>query len=182
MSAVQQAIAGIGGGVAPTYATWNPADKDASITLSGGNLTAVGSSTGSVRGTLGKATGKWYWEALCNSAGTMGVGVVQLADSLATLPGYTANGWGYFYSGQEINNSLLLNLASTYTSGDVIGVALDAGASTVKWYKNNVLQDTQTLSAGTYYPICGWNANYTANFGASAMIYSPPSGYNAGLY
>ena len=43
--------------------TWNPADKSATMTLSGGNLIATGSSwIAWVRAVDKKTTGKFYWE------------------------------------------------------------------------------------------------------------------------
>lgn len=50
--------------MANTYATLNPSDKDAAITLSGGDLTMSSATNAwrSVRATIGKSSGKWYWE------------------------------------------------------------------------------------------------------------------------
>lgn len=64
MGAPQQALSSYGAVVGTTYATWNPADKSADITLSLGNLkaTQTTSSWDSVRSTIGKTSGKWYWE------------------------------------------------------------------------------------------------------------------------
>lgn len=182
MSAVQQMMMAKGSVVSFTYATWNPADKDASITLSGGDLTAVGAGTGSVRSTIGKSTGKWYWELLVNSTGSQVAGIIPGSEALNTLPGYTMNGWGYSNAGQILNNATLIVSAASYTSTNTIGVALDMDTLTIKWYLNNSLIDTETIASGTYYAITGWNANMTANFGATAFTYSAPVGYNAGLY
>ena len=78
---------------------------------------------------------------------------------------------------------------STYTTGDVIGVALDMGAGTIIFYKNNVSQGTAfTGLSGTMYRRCYTEYRRLAlgvappNFGATALTYSPPVGYNAGLY
>lgn len=57
-----------GGGSPPayTYATWNPSDKAADITLTGSNLTMYNGSASEghdlVRATIGKSSGKWYFE------------------------------------------------------------------------------------------------------------------------
>jgi len=182
MSAVQQMMMAKGSVVSFSYATWNSADKDASITLSGGDLTAVGASTGSVRSTVGKSTGKWYWEILVNSSGNQVAGIIPGGEALNTLPGYTLNGWGYSNAGQILNNAGLINSVSTYTTSNIIGLALDMDLLTIQWYLNNTLQDTQSIASGTYYAEVGWNTNMTANFGATAFTYSAPVGYNAGLY
>lgn len=73
--------------MAITYATWNPADKGANITLSGGNLTATTSAFAwdAVRTTISKSTGKWYFEMsiTANNLGFSGIG-----KSTATLASY----------------------------------------------------------------------------------------------
>lgn len=57
-------ISWINNSVSITYTKWNSADKDADITLSGGDLTTsvIGGGTGGVRSLIGKSSGKWYWE------------------------------------------------------------------------------------------------------------------------
>ena len=61
---------GTGGGTpTPTPATWNPADKDARITLSNGNLTVTGDAAGweSVRATRAR-TSTGYYEKTHNAS------------------------------------------------------------------------------------------------------------------
>lgn len=77
---------------------WDPANKDASITLSNGNLTATGgviSAWRSVRGTVGKTTGKWYFELSVDivdaNDGWMG-GIENGSGTLTSFPGSTVNG------------------------------------------------------------------------------------------
>ena len=51
--------------ISRSYATWNPSDKSAYISLSGGDLTISSSSApnyANIRSTLSKTSGKWYWE------------------------------------------------------------------------------------------------------------------------
>ncbi len=77
--------------------TWNPSDRSASITLTGGNLVATGGAfaAASVRGTLSKSSGKHYFECLVNAHNVAGgggtprlrVGIATGAHSLATLFG-----------------------------------------------------------------------------------------------
>ena len=72
------------------------------------------------------------------------------------------------------------------TVNDVYGIAMDVDGGTVDVYKNNSLvKNCTALPAGAMYAF--WNAyvsgdQATTNFGASVFTYSPPSGYNAGLY
>lgn len=182
------------GGV--TYATWDPAHKGASITLSGGNLTAsLSSGQSSVVATLGKSSGKWYWEeTIVSGADARAHGIANDITSTVTsvnLAG-TSGSWAYISflgGGYSWTNGGGSNNANPYTVGDVIGFALDATGGTLKFYKNNVLQSSAGftgLAASTYYPACGSYGNNafssTVNFGATTMTYTAPSGYNQGVY
>lgn len=178
--------------MAITYATWNSADKGSNTTLSGGNLIATqpaGGNTG-VRSNISVSTGKWYWELTCTSSGTAEPmnGVSDSSEALG-LCGQTTHGWGYWgFNGQKYHNSSGSAFGAGYTT-QVIGFALDADAGTVEIFKSNISQGIITLT-GVSAPYFAHSSNAsggsnlvcTANFGASAFVYSPPSGYNAGLY
>lgn len=173
-----------------TYATWNPSDKNAAITLSGGNLVATTPATtvSQVRATLGKSSGKWYWEVTGMDSGGSLFGIATSAASLSNWTGGQSTSWGYYYTGSVYNGgSIIAGPFGTLVSTDVMGFALDMSANTLAFYKNNVLQYTATIAAGTWYPALGQSGGagstaFTANFGASALTYSPPAGFNAGLY
>lgn len=164
----------------PSYATWNPSDKNVSVTLSNGNLTAAASfSNQSVRATLGKSSGKWYWEYSPNSGnGMMGIGTSAVPTSQS--PGTTANGWGYYGPGQIYNNNANTATVASYTGGDVLGYGLDLDNNKLSFYKNNTLQNISTITAGTWYPMYGLGSSNSdstiANFGATALTYPPPNG------
>lgn len=179
MSAVQQMLAAA---AIRNYATWNPSDKHASVTLSGGNLTSASGFTTSVRSTIGKASGKWYWEVLQNTTDNCSVGVATSSSALTSIAGGTATSWGYLETGLIRNNSSTLFSGTAYSSGVVIGVALDIDLLTVQFFRNNVSQGSYSIAAGTYFAMVGSFASTTANFGASAFTYSPPSGFNSGLF
>lgn len=183
-------LIGFGFGAEPvTYATWNPADKAAGVTLSNGNLTATGLlNTTSARSTIGKSEGKWYWELTIN-APHCGGGVATSAASL-TASTYSPNPGSYTDSAaNSYVNGVSDGGAFSMVANDVLGIAFDADTRVVRYYKNNVLQHTTAaLGAGTYFAWCAGPSSYggsqavTANFGATALTYSPPSGHNAGLY
>ncbi len=170
-----------------TYATWNPADKGAGFTLSGGNLVATSTvAYAAARATVGVASGKWYWEVTLSGLGYWFLGVATTSQSLTTVLG-NPNA-----SGVQSNNYYWNSLTSavgggfTLIAGDVIGFALDANTKTLAVYQNNSLIITITsVQSGTVYPaISNYSGteNYTANFGATPFVYTPPSGYNAGVY
>lgn len=177
----------LGSGVT-TYATWNPADKHADINLTGGDLTAT-STTGSkgVRATIGKSSGKWYWEVMNNSGAENDIGIATASASLSTWLGADAQGVGYdSFDGKLYKNSSIVASYATYAQNDYIGFALDCDAGTIAIYKNGTLQGTYSHGlSGTIYPAMGGFASTMsgiANFGASAFTYSPPGGFNAGVY
>lgn len=172
-----------------TYATWNPSDKDAGITLSNGNLTSLNNTASkSVRSTIGKTTGKWYWEVYVVSAVENDIGVANGSFALTNYLGNDANGVGYDSSDGKLykSNAAVASGGSTYSAGSTLGFALDVDAGTLKVYNANTLQYTYTyVFSGTIYAAVGGfaiNAESTANFGATAFTYSPPGGYNSGLY
>jgi|GEM_PF-1637425 len=168
-----------------TYATWNPSDKGSEITLSNGNLTITQNGTGIVRSTISVATGKWYWEYSIASPSQMRAGVAKSGASLSNIFGSDAFGWSYRAAdGTKFNNGSSGAYGDTYTVGDVMGVALDMDAGTLVFYKNNVSQGTAyTGLTGPMYAGAGNTTMVsTVNFGATPFTYSPPAGFNAGLY
>src|SRR5690606_21424014 len=119
-SSNQQMLISYGSSAPIVYATWNPSDKTASITLSGGNLIATPTSTAQgVRATIGKSSGKPQFEV---NGGTnySGIGVRNAGNTLAGFVGGTSGGLGYLNGGTiRFNNSTRATVA-TYTSGDII--------------------------------------------------------------
>jgi hypothetical protein len=183
---------------AGTYATWNPLDKASGVGLSGSNLIAS-TSDGGVRSTIGKSSGKWFWEYSLNVInpydGTTieSYGVANLSAFIGNEIGEDANGWAYAdvspTDGYKINNFLLVAYGDPITSGDVIGVALNMDAGTLTFYLNGVSQGVAYSGlTGTLYAAVGMQTQdtasiiVTANFGASAFAHAVPSGYNSGLY
>jgi hypothetical protein len=185
------------------YATWNPADKDAQVALSGGNLiaTCATSGNGTARSTIGKASGKWYWEnTLTTFVDTQETGVfmgVALATANLAFPlGFDVKGWSYDSENDPPQAGYKYNGFGTRTAygeahvqGDVIGVALDMDTGTLVYYKNGVSLGTAYSGlSGTIYAAIGVSNNApetyvtTSNFGASPFTYTPPVGYNSGLY
>lgn len=172
-------------------ATWNPADKNAAISLSNGNLTAAGSGTGwvSARANISKSSGKWYWEIYINSSVSATVTVGNCSSSAALSNYFSSGVYGQSYI--DFNGSFAFNTTqyethSTFTTGDTIGLAMDASNGNLKVYKNNTLQGTLSNAiTGPYFPgVALYNSNgiVTANFGNTPLTYTPPAGYNPGLY
>ena len=186
-------IAWIDNGVlAPTYTTWNSADKDGDIILSGGDLTTAvtGGGTGGIRSLIGKATGKWYWEYYMTTLDTKQV-ILGIANTTWNLTNnylaYDTNGWGYYANlGDKITNDVATSYAAAASDGNVLGVLLNMTDGEISFRVNNTdVGVAYTGLTGTIYAAIGnINANHTitANFGASAFTYGVPAGYNSGLY
>jgi hypothetical protein len=176
---------------AANYCVMNPLDTN-TITMSNGNLTANTSGTTwtSARASFGLTSGKWYWEYTINgvpasSQYTM-VGVASASVPLSSYIGASATGYGYNANdGQKYNNSTAGAYGSAYTSGDVIGVALDMDAGTLIFYKNNTSQGTAyTGLSGTIFPavsmyVGSGSMTTGLNFGQQGFVYTPPSGFVA---
>jgi hypothetical protein len=191
--------------------TLNPADKEAHISLSGGNLTALGTAgwTGSVRVVDGQSTGKYYWECTFNaSAAGSGVGANISALAIATI----FSGAGTGQAGVVQNGSVYVDGSTTITvggvgsqtisfgtitSGTVICVAIDVPNKLIWWrlgaagnWNNNASRNPATGAGGvsipnisTAYPSLSFGGADTiiANFGSSAFTGAVPSGFTAGF-
>jgi hypothetical protein len=185
-------------GITPiVYATWNPSDAGSAVTLSGGNLIAtINPGPSLVRSTIGKTSGKWYWEITITSVSpNQNVpGIAYIGASNNSFAGDNASSWGIYDAaatiagGGYIYNALYVGTGYlNYTTGDVLGFALDMGAQTLSITKNNVAMGSLItgLSGGAVYAVASIAANngiLTANFGASPFAGTVPTGYNAGLY
>ena len=169
---------------AANYCTLNPLNKNASsITVVDGNLgISTSASNVGVAGTIGVSTGKWYWETtFTNASGVPSIGAATAAWD-KSYAGYTSS-VGYHGNGVIYNNgSNVQSGLASYTSGDVIGVALDLSAGSIAFYKNNVQQGTTiTGLTGEWFPAVAGQTSSTlaANFGQRPFAYTPPTGYLA---
>lgn len=175
------------------FATFNPSDKDANVSLSWGNLTMTTSSATwwCSRSTIWVSSWKWYWEITNTTTLNQywSRWVANLSAWLSNHVGSDINWWWWYNDGSstlKFNNNTPLVYGALSSSGDVIGFALDMNAGTLICYKNNVSQGTMyTGLTGTLYPMCAVNSTsptITANFWASPMTYTAPSWYNQWLY
>lgn len=199
MSATLRRVIAMMSKVTRLYATWNPTYTHTNFTLTAGNLVAT-STTGAGRAvaTIGKTSGKWYWEVSVSGAvSNADFGAVNNTANLSSALGLA----GAFYaeacwtnqagtSVYSITGGSYANQWWVLADGDVLGFALDMDTKALRIYKNGTAQadvfSTGVLT-GPYYPAIGANGSgggleFTTNFGASAFVYSPPSGFNAGLY
>ena len=173
---------GAGGEVSANYCTLNPLDKATVAVLSDGNLRTNSSGAGAIRGTFKyPKTGKWYYEVqpiddAQYNTGYFHVGIATADSNLNASPGYdTTNEFTYWQNGSKTNN---VAYGASFTAGDIIGVAFDAGAGSLTFYKNGVSQGVNSTGlTGEYFPYAPtWNYNAAYNFGQRSFAY-PVSNY-----
>jgi len=173
---------------AANYCVINP-NANSGPTITNGNLNQSGSSGFSqyVASTMGmSASGKYYCELTCVTLGSEFTVGICTDQGSTNYVGGTSTSWGYYTNGNKYNNGSGSAYGATYTSGDLIGVAFDAGAGTLTFYKNGTSQGTAFtgLTSGTYFFTMSTRTNGgastgTANFGQQPFTYTPPSGYVA---
>lgn len=178
--------------------TWNSADKAANVTLSASDTEAEASVGGAwigVRATLGRASGKYYFEIYVVTHITSNI-IVGLANGTANLqyPGQSANGAGVrrigkFCSGWTHNNTTAPG--GSDANGDSWMFAADLDANKL-WCGINGVWTSGDPAAGTTewvnsatdtcYPMAGFFATggkVRLVVDAGSFAYSPPSGFSA---
>jgi len=180
-----QGVTDVGGTVRGNYATLNPLDFTTVGTISEGNLKFTQGTSGakSGRATFGVSSGKWYWE-YTHLGGNSSPGIGNASMTLDYYCGGNVNGWSYFVGGAKYNNDVGTSYGASYTTNDVIGVALDMDAGTLVFYKNGASQGTAFSSlTGTMFPAFSSssvsNVTFTVNFGQQPFAYTPPSGFKS---
>lgn len=189
--------------------TWNPSDKTANITLSGGNLIATFSNNfiGGARAAHSQTTGKYYFEVTANQMnyGGGGIGMANATiDMTSVVPSTVATGTTGL---RTSNGSIYVNgvagpALAPITAGMVICVAVDLGARLI-WYRQGAAGQwngsgaanpgtgvggvTLTSLGGGSLAAFPWFSSgnngdkATANFGDSAFVGAVPSGFTAGF-
>jgi hypothetical protein len=181
-----------GGNGRGNYCVLNPLKKyTANFAFSNGNLAVsdAGSSVCMAAATMRTpTTGKWYWEITATTiSGSLGY-IAATSESVADAS--SGSGVASYRSNGAITNQsgAAQTSGASYTSGDVIGVAVDVDAGTVQFYKNNVAQGATpsfSFTAGTVIvpAVVADNAagtkTFDANFGQRPFAYTPPTGFKA---
>ena len=175
------------------YCTLNPLRNTAASngTFSNANLRVTGSN-GAINciaaGTM-TVSGQMYWEITVTTiatASSSGVGIVLSSSNQIATAGGMSTGIYYLGNGNKRITGTSSAYGSSYTSGDVIGIAVDTSAETITFYKNNTSQGsisgTGVISLGVL-PYIGMDdinsPSVTANFGQRPFSYTPPTGYKA---
>jgi len=143
-------------------------------------------------------TGKWYFETFVSA--TSGVNAwIGICDS-GRQSGSIANSALYAWDARKDVDGVESSYGASWTSNDLIGVAVDIDASQITFYKNNASQGVISLSGGEYLPyIQMYNSDtFVTNFGQDSSFagsktaqgnsdsngigdfyYTPPTGFLA---
>lgn len=193
---------GVGGTVRGNYCTLNPVVGGANIgqiTFANGNLEATWNSASGYAvtlGTIGVSSGKWYWETtIAGSSGYWLFGIATAEASLTSYIGFQSVSIGYYsLTGNTYRSASATAYGSSYTTNDVIGIALDLDNGKIFFSKNGTWQNSGSPTAGTnaaytglsgtFFPAYAEGATnattaYICNFGQRPFAYTAPSGFKA---
>ena len=180
------------------YATLNPLDKGSSTTMLEGNC-GISVNTNSwvhhARSTFSVSSGKWYWECTDNNGwggSFWKTGIAPSAASAVIASNISGAYTYYAFNGSGASSG------SSWSSGDIIGIALDLDNGTCDIYKNNSSMGTLVASglSGEYSPYHdSYNSQTIYNFGQdptfagsktsgqdssqSEFYYAPPTGFKS---
>jgi hypothetical protein len=138
------------------FATMNPLDNFfAGSTFSNGNCDILtnGSNYSFNTATFALSSGKWYWEAKIGTNTTVN-NMFGIADRVATsstqtvgefASSYSLLGTGRLYENGSFTNSW----GSSYTTGDIMSVALDLDNNRLYFAKNGTWQNSADPTTGT---------------------------------
>jgi len=198
------------------YPVFNPLSKNSTVTLTNGNLTHTGTDAGVDTNTKVTIplpdTGKFYFEFTSGSSTGVYIGVV-VGSCGNNESGNGANKGFLYYqaNGKFYANPITASSGDTYgatwTTNDVIGVAIDMTNGGDMWFaKNNTWQSSATASeiaagtttnaavtnmptnttnsrtydnSGLFVAVGDSSASGTGtiNFGQKAFSYTPPTGF-----
>ena len=140
------------------FATWNPLSKSSDYNGQNapinGNTTFVSGETGgnypTYFSTLGVSSGKWYFECKLASGGP---GVMIGISDQKKLTSYFGSGtydYGYYATdGKKWNGNSGATYGNSYTTNDIVGVAMDLDNNKIYFSKNGTFQDSGDPTSGS---------------------------------
>jgi len=167
------------------FATANPLIANSNVEYSDGNLNTYHTFSGQWRSTIstiGASSGKWYAEYKISAVGTeVSVGICDVKTITQTSAndfiGKFTDSVGYVNSGSIYKaNSVAQGSLTTYTTNDIIGIAMDLDNNTIQFYKNgSTIGTTTSLTADKTYAfgVAGYgDARILWNIGSPAFSIS----------
>jgi len=161
------------------FATFNPLDLYAGSVPANGNMSVTSTTSGGY-GTISVSSGKWYWETLSTTALTnLGVAGVRSTGGVDYYATYRSDG-------QKNIDGTVTAYGASYTTNDIIGVALDLDGGTITFYKNGTSQGAISYSrSGSLFRSFngvvsgGTTESWWINFGQRPFSYTPPTGFKS---
>ncbi|MBN3522258.1 SPRY domain-containing protein [Paenibacillus apiarius] len=167
--------------------TWDAVNKGSAVVLSNGNLTAkVPNFNNTVRATIGRSTGKWYWEITISVYNWLLIGIVNKDANLNSSNSSTQNVRFYWENGKKLPENV--SYGKNFVVGDVISVLLNLDSGTLEFWKNGVSQGvshTNIKSMEEVYPAVSAPQSATtestviANFGDTSFVHPIPQGFSS---
>ena len=140
------------------FSTFNPLNIPitAAPTFSEGNCEVVSQVGAGLNfggtSTICVSAGKWYWE--CSPVSVSNSSVIGVTGRPATdaylndPPGHDSDSYGYVNNGEKLTSNSGSSYGTTYTDGDIIGVALDITNLKIYFAKNGTWQDSGDPTSG----------------------------------
>ena len=139
------------------FATLNPITgaTHTGLTIANGNLTIdgnTGTAWRSLMASLGVSSGKWYYECKVKNLGTATrIGLIDV-DQMLQANGYfnsLSRGYAYGSNGKKYNNDASTTYGNTYTTNDIIGVAMDLDNGKLYFSKNGTYENSGDPTSGS---------------------------------
>jgi len=129
---------------------------------------------------FGMSSGKWYWEARYNGGAHNAIGITPQRNLQTSYSGYLglSDDFAYTSTGKLYGTNQFASIGTTaWSSGDIIGLALDHDAATFKLYINGTLEYTESSlidNSHTFFPSVAeygsGNTTFTMNFGQDSTF------------
>jgi hypothetical protein len=139
------------------FAVLNVLNPQASgYTIANGNLSVTanaGETWRTTYSTIGASSGKWYWEQkITNFAGVdphyIGIVSEDQMSSSNIEQASTTRGFFYTKSGAKRTNNAQVSYGDSWTTGDIVGVAMDLDNNKLYFSKNGVWQNSGDPTSG----------------------------------
>ena len=136
------------------FACLNGLHRQDDFSLANGNNTFTNISTGHrmINTTLAASAGKYYAEV---KATTLGgnypqIGIIDIDKyTFNTYLGASDKGYGYLSNGNKQYNNSGTSFGNTYTTGDIIGIAMDLDNNKLYFSKNGTWQNSGDPTSGS---------------------------------
>jgi hypothetical protein len=135
------------------FCTMNPLSPciGGTYTFENGNTTCQQDISRGTLSTLGMNSGKFYAEAkfISTSGSDCMIGIVGINDEANNNASGLATGYVYDQDGNKRNSGSGSSYGNTYTTGDIIGIAVDLDNNKIYFSKNGTWQDSGDPTSGS---------------------------------